>query len=206
MEILQDFSKQNSRKRDHDLNQRLITKGESWEVKSQIEEHKACGSNGRLIINNTRMGNSKWHGLSNKIDNRKYNIFTLLPMFIFHEYKYFSNLYFLLIALIQFYKPLKVGFTITYVGPIAIVFSLSFVKEVVDELHKYFKDKSLNNEVFEKCSSEGPQLVRSAGIRVGDIIKVKPNQRVPADIILLKTGTSDGSVFLRTDQLDGETD
>ena len=43
-------------------------------------------------------------------------------------------------------------------------------------------------------------------MRVGDIIKVKHNERIPADLILLYTTEKSGTVFLKTDQLDGETD
>ena len=32
------------------------------------------------------------------------------------------------------------------------------------------------------------------------------NQRVPADMVLLRTTEKNGSCFIRTDQLDGETD
>ena len=46
----------------------------------------------------------------------------------------------------------------------------------------------------------------SANMRVGDIIKILHNDRVPADILLLFTSEKSGSVFIRTDQLDGETD
>lgn len=50
------------------------------------------------------------------------------------------------------------------------------------------------------------ELVTSANMKVGDIIKVHQNQRIPADMILLYTTEKNGSVFIRTDQLDGETD
>ncbi len=43
-------------------------------------------------------------------------------------------------------------------------------------------------------------------MRVGDIIKVSHNERVPADLLLLYTTEKSGGVFIRTDQLDGETD
>ncbi len=46
----------------------------------------------------------------------------------------------------------------------------------------------------------------SANVRVGDIIKICQNDRVPADCVLLYTTEKSGSVFIRTDQLDGETD
>ena len=46
----------------------------------------------------------------------------------------------------------------------------------------------------------------SATLNVGDIIKVSQNERFPADCLLLYTTEKNGSVFIRTDQLDGETD
>ena len=41
---------------------------------------------------------------------------------------------------------------------------------------------------------------------MGDLVVIEKNQRVPADCVLLKTSDSSGSCFVRTDQLDGETD
>lgn len=49
-------------------------------------------------------------------------------------------------------------------------------------------------------------FIPSSAIRVGDLIIVEKNQRVPADLVLLRTEDSTGSCFVRTDQLDGETD
>jgi phospholipid-translocating ATPase len=38
------------------------------------------------------------------------------------------------------------------------------------------------------------------------VIKIHQNERIPADMILLHTSDKSGGIFLRTDQLDGETD
>ena len=43
-------------------------------------------------------------------------------------------------------------------------------------------------------------------MKVGHIIKVHQNERIPADLLLVYTTEKSGSVFIRTDQLDGETD
>ncbi|KAK2503850.1 hypothetical protein MC885_019439 [Smutsia gigantea] len=56
------------------------------------------------------------------------------------------------------------------------------------------------------CFFAGTVKVKSANIQVGDLIIVEKNQRVPADMIFLRTSEKNGSCFLRTDQLDGETD
>ena len=43
-------------------------------------------------------------------------------------------------------------------------------------------------------------------IQVGDIVLLHKNHRIPADVILLRTSEPSGGCFIRTDQLDGETD
>lgn len=48
--------------------------------------------------------------------------------------------------------------------------------------------------------------IASEDIKVGDIIFVKKGQRFPADCILLHCNDENGELFIRTDQLDGETD
>jgi len=50
------------------------------------------------------------------------------------------------------------------------------------------------------------KFVPSSSIRVGDLVHLEKNQRVPADMVLLHTSESSGTCFIRTDQLDGETD
>jgi len=50
------------------------------------------------------------------------------------------------------------------------------------------------------------KTIKSQDIKVGQIMKLKHNQRVPADLLLIKGSERNGSVFIRTDQLDGETD
>ncbi|KAF8484318.1 hypothetical protein F5888DRAFT_1834614 [Russula emetica] len=49
-------------------------------------------------------------------------------------------------------------------------------------------------------------LIPSSSIRVGDLVLLEKIQRVPADLILLRTSDLSGTCFIRTDQLDGETD
>ena len=55
-------------------------------------------------------------------------------------------------------------------------------------------------------SGTSTESVASSNLKVGDIIVLEKDQRVPADLILLRTSDKTGTVFIRTDQLDGETD
>jgi phospholipid-translocating ATPase len=43
------------------------------------------------------------------VRNQKYNVLTFLPLVFYEQFKYFFNLYFLLVALSQFVPQLKIG-------------------------------------------------------------------------------------------------
>lgn len=146
--------------------------------------------------------------MSNKLNNTKYNLLSFIPMVLFNQFKFFYNLFFLAIALSQFIPALKVGFLITYVSPLAFVLVVTLFKEASDDLKRYSKDKELNNAKIEYLNRKKKewQMKSSASLRVGDLIKVYQNQRIPTDCVLLHTTEKNGTVFIRTDQLDGETD
>lgn len=66
----------------------------------------------------------------------------------------------------------------------------------------------LGHDDEEQRLSDGPHTrsVPSSKLRVGDLVCLEKNQRVPADMVLLRTSDRSGTCFIRTDQLDGETD
>jgi len=45
----------------------------------------------------------------NLVRNQKYSIFSFIPLVLYNQFRYFFNLFYLLIALSQFVPPLKVG-------------------------------------------------------------------------------------------------
>jgi len=92
---------------------------------------------------------------SNQLDNQKYNLFTFLPLLLYNEFKFFFNLFFLLIALSQFVPFLKVGLLITYVSPLAFVLTVTMLKEAYDDFKRAQRDKELNNAKFEKLTEKG---------------------------------------------------
>lgn len=122
-------------------------------------------------------------------------------------------MFFLLIAVSQFFPFLKVGLLITYVAPLVFVLIVTMIKEAYDDIQRYRRDKELNLKKYERISNKGIlKNIHAKDIKVGDILKIKTNERIPADMLLLMTaekkhGSGGGTtVFVRTDQLDGETD
>ncbi|CAK8680764.1 unnamed protein product [Clavelina lepadiformis] len=143
----------------------------------------------------------------NKICNQKYNIVTFLPGVLYNQFKFFLNLYFLLMACSQFVPALKIGYLYTYWAPLGFVLSVTVLREAIDEIRRYYRDKEINSAIYKKLKPDGGiSFIKSCNIQVSDVLVIEKDQRVPADLVLLKTSEKSGSCFIRTDQLDGETD
>lgn len=185
----------------------------------------------------------------NIVSNAKYTLWSFLPRTLYNEFSFFLNIYFLLVALSQIIPYLRIGYMSTYIVPLAVVLTISIGKEAVDDIARRRRDAEANAEYYTICSLNGPisssrasrrarssippfggpieVQKKSRDIKVGDILKLSKDQRLPADVVLLKSIPNDvsvtasdletngsstheaplsGETFIRTDQLDGETD
>lgn len=141
---------------------------------------------------------------SNAISNAKYNPITFIPIILYEQFKFFFNLYFLLVALSQAIPALRIGYLSSYIVPLAFVLMVTMSKEAMDDIQRRQRDKESNNELYEVLNKA--QLVPSKDLKVGDLIKIHKGTRIPADLVLLQSSEPSGESFIKTDQLDGETD
>ncbi|KAL5047757.1 hypothetical protein BDW71DRAFT_34938 [Aspergillus fruticulosus] len=206
----------------------------------------------------------------NTVSNAKYTPWSFLPRTLYNEFSFFFNIYFLLVALSQIIPVLRIGYMSTYIAPLAFVVSISLGKEALDDIGRRRRDAEANAEEFsvlaldksggsrafpiaEDVGENVPVIIkRSRDLKVGDVLKVRKNQRLPADVVILKSVSNDATLargsqevgcssevdrgnngssssapdpqprtsdnvgqldetsasdtFIRTDQLDGETD
>jgi phospholipid-translocating ATPase len=194
---------------------------------------------------------------ANVVSNAKYTPWSFLPRTLYNEFSFFFNIYFLLVALSQVIPVLRIGYMSSYIAPLAFVVSISLGKEALDDIGRRRRDAEANAEEF--CivalgRSNAMEVTKKArDLKVGDVLKVRKNQRLPADVVILKSISNDsstprhsmteeivpeassdlleagqgssesavntaskavevagaslaGDTFIRTDQLDGETD
>uniref|UniRef100_A0A674INI5 Phospholipid-transporting ATPase n=1 Tax=Terrapene triunguis TaxID=2587831 RepID=A0A674INI5_9SAUR len=146
----------------------------------------------------------------NAIKNQKYNFFTFIPGVLYEQFKFFLNLYFLVVSCSQFVPALKIGYLYTYWAPLGFVLAVTMVREAVDEFRRYQRDKEMNSQLYSKLTIRVADLT---GHLIGMIFFLTninmlfpQNQRIPSDMVFLRTSEKTGSCFIRTDQLDGETD
>ena len=109
-------------------------------------------------------------------------------------------------AVSQFVPALQIGYVVTYFGPLCFVLIITMGKEAYDDYTRYLRDQEANSQLYSILGAHGVTSVPSSKIKVGDFVLLRKNQRVPADMVLLRTTEHSGAVFIRTDQLDGETD
>ena len=133
---------------------------------------------------------------SNKDENNKYNVITFIPITLFNQFRQFGNLFYLILTITQFFPQLAVGFLFTYIAPLAFVVAVSMGKELYDDINRRIQDKKTNStsitvlQLSEDKKRVNHEFKKNASeLLVGDIIKLNKNERVPADIIVLKTFT-----------------
>lgn len=144
---------------------------------------------------------------ANVTRNQKYNALTFLPVTLALQFQYFQNLYFLGVAVSQFIPILRIGFLFTYVAPLVFVLLVSIIKELFDDLQRKKRDTEVNGQLYHRLGPSGRlESIAASDIRVGHLIALSKDQRIPADCVLLRTTEKTGACFIRTDQLDGETD
>eukprot|EP01094_Clydonella_sp_ATCC50884_P022154 TRINITY_DN5047_c0_g1_i1.p1 TRINITY_DN5047_c0_g1~~TRINITY_DN5047_c0_g1_i1.p1 ORF type:complete len:1089 (+),score=461.23 TRINITY_DN5047_c0_g1_i1:91-3357(+) len=142
----------------------------------------------------------------NVIRNQKYSAFSFFPVALLMQFKSFINLFYLLVSISQLFDILKVGFLFTYIAPLIFVVAITMAKEGYDDYSRYRRDKEVNSQRYERLTANGFEPLPASDMKVGHFIRIKVNQRVPADMVLLRTTEDSGASFIRTDQLDGETD
>ncbi|GAA5862675.1 hypothetical protein JCM3774_001882, partial [Rhodotorula dairenensis] len=177
-----------------------------------------------IVLNEAPSQRKKSPHPPNIVKNQKYNVVSFLPRVLYEQFKFFYNLYFLLVALSQFVPALRIGFLATYIVPLAFVLAVTIGKEAYDDYLRYLRDRSANSAQYSVLTSSAApsphshhasslstasaplKPTPSSQLRVGDLVHLEKNDRVPADILLLRTSDPSGTCFVRTDQLDGETD
>lgn len=82
------------------------------------------------------------------------------------------------------------------------------IKEAYDDFKRYTKDCEQNAKKFEKIDLNAGVIreVAASTLAVGDLVKIHANEAAPADLAVVYVTDKSESVFIRTDQLDGETD
>ncbi|XP_053062054.1 probable phospholipid-transporting ATPase IIB isoform X6 [Acinonyx jubatus] len=150
----------------------------------------------------------------NSIKNQKYNIFTFIPGVLYEQFKFFLNLYFLVVSCSQFVPALKIGYLYTYWAPLGFVLAVTIMREAIDEFRRFQRDKEVNSQLYSKLTVR--ESKNSIGHGISEDVRKSSGLFYCGPLAPRGSGGSQSwqkrplhsasSCFIRTDQLDGETD
>uniref|UniRef100_A0A8C6KSV6 Phospholipid-transporting ATPase n=1 Tax=Nothobranchius furzeri TaxID=105023 RepID=A0A8C6KSV6_NOTFU len=131
----------------------------------------------------------------NAIKTYKYNALTFLPLNLYEQFKRVANIYFLVLLILQSIPEITTLPWYTTLIPLVIVLGITAIKDLVDDLvglqlvqySVQFQDSKWRN------------------IQVGDVVRLKKNDFIPADILLLSSSNPNSLCYVETAELDGET-
>lgn len=153
---------------------------------------KAHKNQPRNVMIGRRDLNTIWYP-KNVIRNQKYNFITFLPLVLFEQFRFFLNLYFLIMACTQFIPMFRVGYLYTYWGPLIFVLCVTILREAIDDIKRAYRDKELNSQMYTLIGENGRRkFIPSSQLQVSDVIVIQKNQRIPADCVLLQTSDKSG--------------
>ncbi|KAG7320779.1 hypothetical protein KOW79_015194 [Hemibagrus wyckioides] len=146
---------------------------------------------------------SKYSG--NAIRTYKYNVITFLPLNLFEQFKRAANFYFLVLLILQIIPQISTLPWYTTLVPLVLVLGITAIKDLMDDLARHRLDKEINNRKCEVLLNGSFQEAKWMDIQVGDVVRLKKNDFIPADILLLSSSEPNSLCYVETAELDGET-
>jgi magnesium-transporting ATPase (P-type) len=76
--------------------------------------------------------------------------------------------------------------------PLIIVFSISAIREAVEDIFHFRSDQRINSALSHRCQRSGFFVCHWSNLLLGDLIRVDRNEQIPADLIVLDSPDKDG--------------
>ncbi|XP_057674978.1 phospholipid-transporting ATPase IC [Corythoichthys intestinalis] len=141
----------------------------------------------------------------NAIKTYKYNFFTFIPLNLIDQFKRVANIYFLALLILQLIPAISTLPWYTTLIPLVVVLGVTAIKDLVDDLARHRMDKAINNRKCEVLLDGRFQESKWRHIQVGDVVRLKKNDFIPADLLLLSSSNPNSLCYVETAELDGET-
>ncbi|TPX31648.1 hypothetical protein SmJEL517_g05073 [Synchytrium microbalum] len=142
---------------------------------------------------------------TNYIRTTKYTVFSFIPLNLYNQFKRFYNLYFLLAAISVFLPGGDTLSPVTQIFPLVLVLGVNAIKELLEDYFRGRADRAANNTPVTIIRNGKKMEIHSRDVNTGDIIVVTKNHKFPVDAVLVSSSHEDGTCFIQTAELDGET-
>ncbi|XP_059744394.1 phospholipid-transporting ATPase IK isoform X4 [Bos taurus] len=141
----------------------------------------------------------------NIIHTAKYNVFSFLPLNLYEQFHRFSNLYFLLIILLQGIPEISTLPWFTLFAPLVCLLTIRAIRDLVDDIGRHRSDKIVNNRPCQILMGKSFLWRKWKNLHVGDLVCLHKDSIVPADLVLLASTEPSSLCYVETADIDGET-
>ncbi|XP_057697770.1 phospholipid-transporting ATPase VA isoform X2 [Corythoichthys intestinalis] len=151
--------------------------------------------------------NPNRHYADNKIKTTKYTVLSFLPKNLFEQFHRFANVYFVFIALLNFVPVVNAFQPELALAPVVFILSVTAIKDLWEDYRRHRSDKEINHMdclVYNRTERRYVEKFWKE-VRVGDFIRLRCNEILPADVLLLSSSDPDRLCHIETATLDGET-
>ncbi|XP_061634597.1 phospholipid-transporting ATPase VA [Phyllopteryx taeniolatus] len=147
------------------------------------------------------------HYADNKIKTTKYTLLSFLPKNLFEQFHRFANVYFVFIALLNFVPVVNAFQPELALAPVVFILSVTAIKDLWEDYRRHRSDKEINHMDCLVYSRTERRYVEKfwKEVHVGDFIRLRCNEILPADVLLLSSSDPDRLCHIETATLDGET-
>lgn len=164
--------------------------------------------------------------MNNMIRSNRYTLWNFLPRQLFAQFSKLANFYFLCVSILQMIPGLSTTGSFTTIVPLTFFVTLSVAKEGYDDFCRYRLDRAENNRMVSVLHAYKPTVPSMDGtneplseasapkhwvekkwkdVQVGDIVRLTRNDAAPADLVILHAKGVNGTAYIETMALDGET-
>eukprot|EP01125_Pyxidicula_operculata_P011070 TRINITY_DN3616_c0_g1_i1.p1 TRINITY_DN3616_c0_g1~~TRINITY_DN3616_c0_g1_i1.p1 ORF type:complete len:1085 (-),score=233.00 TRINITY_DN3616_c0_g1_i1:119-3373(-) len=159
------------------------------------------------IVLNDRFTNLNSDFPENTIYTTKYTFWSFVPKLLFEQFRKATSFYFLIICILTSIPQVSPVSPATSWGGLAFILIVAAIREAYEDYLRLKADIKVNNAKFTTIEpgTGNHETTRSYQLAVGDLVYVKSEERIPVDLILLKSSRDDGTAYIETAQLDGET-
>nr|KAF6400410.1 ATPase phospholipid transporting 8B3 [Rousettus aegyptiacus] len=141
----------------------------------------------------------------NIIHTAKYNVFSFLPLNLYEQFHCISNLYFLLIIILQGIPEISTLPWFTLFIPLVSLLVIRATRDLVDDIGRHRSDKTINNRPCQMLVGKSFLWKKWKDLCVGDLVCLHRDNIVPADILLLASTEPSSLCYVETADIDGET-
>lgn len=98
--------------------------------------------------------------IGNRITTSKYNCLTFLPKNLFEQFSKMANTYFLIMGLMEIYKPISDsnGYPVM-LGPLSFVVGVSMIKDLIEDNARKTADREDNEKEVLCCPRGGKEFI-----------------------------------------------